>query len=191
MLDTNKLYDQMEDILSENRYLRGLAPVPKNFGINIQEIKLGDRKKIEDYEAKNRILMQRIDELETERAQLVSSKLFLASAFQTEDQNFSQLSSKEKLIVANYAQALHEGRVPIIPERYELLNEKERLLNKIDVLEKHLQGLQVDSWKINFNEKQQPKQIIQQHQPVNVKMFFLNYYIGEFREGFRCIKEGK
>ena len=69
VLQSNKLYDQMEDILSENRLLRELASVPKNFGINIEEIKMGDRKKIEDYEAKNRMLMGRIDELETERAQ--------------------------------------------------------------------------------------------------------------------------
>lgn len=178
--ESNKLYDQMEDILSENRLLRELCGVPKNFGINIEEIKLGDRKKIEDYEAKNRILMRRIDDLETERAQLVSKNMFLASSIQTKEKPFSLLTEEQKVEVADFAQALYEKRERIIPERYELMKEKEQLLNKVEVLEKQLQGIQVDTlykiYNMGNNDKMQNNKIQQSiiHQPIQQSLSSVN-----------------
>ena len=68
--DYNKLCDQMEDIIRENRILRQMADVPENFGIDLNKVKLSEKVKIEDYKTKIRLLNHQIDELETERAQI-------------------------------------------------------------------------------------------------------------------------
>lgn len=39
----------MEDILAENRILRKLAEVPDNYGFDLEEIKLAEQEKIENY----------------------------------------------------------------------------------------------------------------------------------------------
>jgi hypothetical protein len=83
-LEWNKLVDHMEDVISENRLLRELAKVPADhFGKNIEEIKLGDRLKIEDYKARIRILQKELDELESERARLKHKLVSLSTIVET------------------------------------------------------------------------------------------------------------
>jgi Ca2+-binding EF-hand superfamily protein len=145
VMEWNQLCDKMEDILSENRLLKELANVPANFGINIEEIKLGDRLKIEDYKAKIRLLQREVDELETERAQLKHKLLFLSNALEIKEPPFNMLTTEQKKTVAEYAQSLYEGRDFILPERYELLKENSELKNKIEFLEKQISTMQLES----------------------------------------------
>ena len=108
--DFNKICDQMEDILRENRILRQMADVPENFGIDINKVKLGDRIKIEDYKTKIRYLIHQVDELETERAQLKHNIYFLASSFQLNEPPFNLLSKEQKVDLAIYAKKLFEKK---------------------------------------------------------------------------------
>lgn len=42
--------------MAENRTLRKMANVPKNYGINLEQVKLHDREKIDDYKKLIRVL---------------------------------------------------------------------------------------------------------------------------------------
>ena len=46
----------MEDILAENRVLREMAGVPENYGFDLNEIKLVEKQKIEEYRGRIRVL---------------------------------------------------------------------------------------------------------------------------------------
>lgn len=141
----NELCDKMEDILVENRLLRETAQVPANYGINIEQIKIGDRVKIEDYKAKIRILQREIDSLESERAQLKHKIIFMANSLEMREPPFSYLVPEQKKAVAEYAQALYENRVHIVPERYELIKENDKQKMRIEYLEKQVQNLQTEN----------------------------------------------
>ena len=86
--DYNKIKEQTEDIIRENRVLRQMADVPENFGIDLTKVKLGEKIKIEDYKSKIRILNHYIDELETERAQIKHNIYFLASSLKLDEPPF-------------------------------------------------------------------------------------------------------
>ena len=141
----NELCDKMEDVLVENRLLRETAQVPANYGIDIEKIKIGDRVKIEDYKAKIRILQREIDSLETERAQLKHKILFMSNSLEMKEPPFSNLSIEQKKSVAEYAQALFEKRDFIVPERYELIKDNDKLKIRIEYLEKQIQNLQTEN----------------------------------------------
>ena len=49
MKEYNSLSSLIEDLTNENRTLREMAQVPPNFGIKIENIKLLNKEKIEDY----------------------------------------------------------------------------------------------------------------------------------------------
>lgn len=42
----------MQDIVAENRVLREMAQVPENYGFNINDIKLAESQKLEEYKAR-------------------------------------------------------------------------------------------------------------------------------------------
>lgn len=65
-----QLSTQMENILVENRLLRKLAKVPDNYGFNLEEIKLAEKQKIEDYKIMVNELEREVEDLEAERTQL-------------------------------------------------------------------------------------------------------------------------
>ena len=108
--DLNKISDQMEDIIRENRMLRQMADVPENFGIDISKVKLGERIKIEDYKTKIRLLIHQIDELETERAQIKHNIYFLASSLQLNEPPFNLLTKEQKVDLAIYTKKLYEQK---------------------------------------------------------------------------------
>jgi chromosome segregation ATPase len=145
VLEWNELCDKMEDVLVENRLLRETAQVPLNYGIDIEKIKIGDRVKIEDYKAKIRLLQKEVDTLETERAQLKNRNLFISNQLEMNQAPYDKLSPEQKIVIAEYAQALYEKREFIIPERYQLLKENEKFKNKIEFLEKQVQNLQTEN----------------------------------------------
>ena len=139
--DYNKLCDQMEDIIRENRILRQMADVPENFGIDLNKVRLGEKVKIEDYKTKIRLLNQQIDELETERAQIKHNIYFLASSLQLDEPPFSLLSKEQKVDLAMYAKKLYEQKTinkeiinecPKCKELNKILNEKDNLIKKLE-----------------------------------------------------------
>ena len=139
--DYNKLRDQMEDIIRENRMLRQMADVPENFGIDLNKVKLGEKIKIEDYKTKIRLLNHQIDELETERAQIKHNIYFLASSLQLDEPPFSLLSKEQKVDLAMYAKKLYEQKninkevineCPKCKELNKILNEKDNYIKKLE-----------------------------------------------------------
>ena len=56
--------------MAENRTLRKMAGVPKNYGIPLEQVKLHDREKIDDYKKLIRLLQEDNYKLEEERAKL-------------------------------------------------------------------------------------------------------------------------
>ena len=139
--DYNKLRDQMEDIIRENRILRQMADVPENFGIDLNKVRLGEKVKIEDYKTKIRLLNHQIDELETERAQIKHNIYFLASSLQLDEPPFSLLSKEQKVDLAMYAKKLYEQKninkeiineCPKCKELNKILNEKDNYIKKLE-----------------------------------------------------------
>ena len=139
--DYNKLRDQMEDIIRENRILRQMADVPENFGIDLNKVRLGEKVKIEDYKTKIRLLNHQIDELETERAQIKHNIYFLASSLQLDEPPFNLLSKEQKVDLAMYAKKLYEQKninKEIInecqkcKELNKILNEKDNYIKKLE-----------------------------------------------------------
>ncbi|EGR27290.1 hypothetical protein IMG5_198820 [Ichthyophthirius multifiliis] len=74
----------MDNILAENRVLRRLAKVSENYGFNLEEIKIAEKQKIEDYKAQVRYLEKEVEELEGERMQLRNRLRILSNIY---DQN--------------------------------------------------------------------------------------------------------
>jgi hypothetical protein len=70
MEEYNSLAGIIEDLTNENRTLREMAQVPPNFGIKIDNIKLLNRDKIEDYRKLIKVLQEDNYKLEEERASL-------------------------------------------------------------------------------------------------------------------------
>ena len=56
MKEINTLSNQMENVIAENRTLRQMANVPANYGIKLDEIKLHDRDKIDDFKKLIKVL---------------------------------------------------------------------------------------------------------------------------------------
>ena len=52
----NNLSNNVSDILAENRQLRIMAGVPDNYGINLENIKLHDQERIEDFKKLIKVL---------------------------------------------------------------------------------------------------------------------------------------
>lgn len=70
MKEYNSLSSLIEDLTNENRTLREMAQVPQNFGIKIENIKLLNKEKIEDYRKLIKVLQEDNYKLEEERAKL-------------------------------------------------------------------------------------------------------------------------
>lgn len=70
MEEYNRLSMVVEDLTNENRALREMAEVPANFGIKIENIKLLNKEKIEDYRKLVKVLQEDNYKLEEERAKL-------------------------------------------------------------------------------------------------------------------------
>lgn len=70
MTEINTLSNQMESFIAENRTLRQMANVPDNFGMQIDQVKLHDKDKIEDFKKLIKVLQDDNYKLEEERAKL-------------------------------------------------------------------------------------------------------------------------
>lgn len=56
LAEINTLSNQMEDFIAENRALRQMANVPDNYGIKLDQIKLHDKEKIDDFKKLIKVL---------------------------------------------------------------------------------------------------------------------------------------
>lgn len=68
--DINELSLKVEDFIAENRALRQMANVPDNYGIKLDQIKLHDKEKIDDFKKLIKVLQDDNYKLEEERAKL-------------------------------------------------------------------------------------------------------------------------
>ena len=84
VLEWNKLCDEMENFVIENKYLRKLANVPENFGIDLEELKIGDRITSQNLRGRIRVLQKELDEAEEERAR---------AKFKLINTNFSEIKN--------------------------------------------------------------------------------------------------
>ena len=76
----------MENVLTENRYLRKLSNVPENFGLNLEELKLGERLTIENLKGRIRVLQKELEDAEVDRAK---------AKFKLINTNFSEVSKSD------------------------------------------------------------------------------------------------
>lgn len=86
--------------MAENRILRKMYGVPDNYGFDLEEIKTGEKKKIEDYKSQVRYLEVEVEELEEER-KVLRMKLRAAlkgKELDKETENFDKGSKAKKML---------------------------------------------------------------------------------------------
>lgn len=155
ILQWNELVDKMEKVMSENAILREWANVPQNFGLPIDQIKIGEKKSLEYYKAALRRAEDEIRELEEERARL-KNKLFIYDSYRDSGETpLSVLTKEEHQKVMEYAVALHEKRAFIVDSQYALYEENKNLKLKIEILEKQLDNIKIEAAAINYNRNTQ------------------------------------
>lgn len=141
------LSKQMEDILAENRVLREMAGVPENYGFDLNEIRMVEKQKIEEYRGRITRLEEEVEELEKERTQLRYKLRNLSTLYGEKGMRFHQLTAEQMRMVDEFALNLREGRIvlPMTDRTKELLIEVERLKAQIQILEANSFGRKVDS----------------------------------------------
>lgn len=136
------LSKQAEDIVAENRVLREMAKVPENYGFDLNEIKLVEKQKIEEYRGRITRLEEEVEELEKERTQLRYKLRNLSTLYGEKGLRFHQLTAEQMKLVDEFALNLREGRVeiPLNDRSKELLLDIERLKAQIQILESNSFG---------------------------------------------------
>ena len=137
MHQLNKLTNLIEDFTAENRTLRQMAQVPDNYGIKLEEIKLHNKEKIEDFRKLIKILQDDKNKLEEERAKLKHALKLQQTLSEPRDpsQYFKHLTDEQRLQVNNYALRLVQGNAIEPSDYYQLKKENEDLKHKISALE--------------------------------------------------------
>ena len=140
------LSKQMEDILAENRVLREMAGVPENYGFDLNEIRLVEKQKIEEYRGRITRLEEEVEELEKERTQLRYKLRNLSTLYGEKGLRFHQLTAEQMKLVDEFALNLREGRIeiPLTDKSKELMLEIERLKAQIQILEANSFGRKVE-----------------------------------------------
>ena len=140
------LSKQMEDILAENRVLREMAGVPENYGFDLNEIRMVEKQKIEEYRGRITRLEEEVEELEKERTQLRYKLRNLSTLYGEKGIRFKQLTAEQMRLVDEFALNLREGRIelPMTDRTKELMLEVERLKAQIQILEANSFGRKVD-----------------------------------------------
>lgn len=140
------LSKQMEDILAENRVLREMAGVPENYGFDLNEIRMVEKQKIEEYRGRITRLEEEVEELEKERTQLRYKIRNMSTLYGEKGLRFHQLTAEQMRIVDEFALNLREGRIeiPVNDKTKELMIEIERLKGQIQILEANSFGRKVE-----------------------------------------------
>ena len=127
----------MESLLAENRLLRKLAQVPENYGFDLEDIKLAERQKIEDYKSQVRYLEKEIEELEEERTKLRYRLRQISSLFSNKPgERYKDLSPEQLYLIDQYAMSLREGgELPLNDRSKELQAQVVQLKSQVEFLE--------------------------------------------------------
>jgi len=130
----NILSRQTEDLIAENRVLRELANTPENFGIPINEIKLAEKDKIEEYKMKVRHYEDEIHSLERERA-ILKARLRERPRIPGKEEFTAGLTGDQIMLLEQFVFNLREERVFEYGNK-DLKQENERLKREIARLQK-------------------------------------------------------
>ena len=135
--DWTDLSRQMQDVVSENRVLREMAGVPENYGFNLEDIKLAEQQKLEEYRARVKRLETEVEELEKERAELRYRLRNMSTLYGEKGVRFHGLTEEQMEKVDEFARNLKEGRLelPMTDRTRELMREVERLKAQLQVYE--------------------------------------------------------
>lgn len=134
----NILSKQTEDLIAENRVLREMANTPENFGIPINEIKLAEKDKIEEYKVKLRHYEEEIHALERERA-ILKARLRERPRIPGKEEFTAGLTGEQIMLVEQFILDLREGR-SFEYGSGDLKQENQRLRQEIARLQKGDQG---------------------------------------------------
>mmetsp|Transcript_25522 Transcript_25522/g.44493 ORF Transcript_25522/g.44493 Transcript_25522/m.44493 type:complete len:2210 (+) Transcript_25522:2881-9510(+) len=134
-----ELSNQMDELISENRVLREMAGVPDNYGFKLDEVKLAEKQKIEEYRARIRRLEQEVEELEKERVDLRYRLRNASTLYGEKGLRFHNLTSEQMELVDQFAQNLREGKIdlPLTDRTRELMKEVEKLKAQLELLQSH------------------------------------------------------
>jgi Ca2+-binding EF-hand superfamily protein/chromosome segregation ATPase len=135
----NEISAQMDEVLSENRVLREMAGVPDNYGFKLDEVKLAEKQKLEEYKARIRRLEQEVEELEKERVDLRYRLRNASTLYGEKGLRFHDLTSEMMELVDQYAQNLREGKtdLPLTDRSRELMKEVEKLKAQLELLQSY------------------------------------------------------
>lgn len=107
----NELSNRVEDLTAENRALRQMANVPDNYGIKLDQIKLHDREKIDDFKKLIKVLQDDNYKLEEERAKLKHALKIQSMMYKTTDpkERFKDLTQDQLIKVDEFVIRLISG----------------------------------------------------------------------------------
>lgn len=133
--DLNDLSNKIDDFMAENSVLRKMANVPKNYGINREQVKLHDREKIDDYKKLIRVLQDDNYKLEEERARL-KHMLKQQSMMYKQDpsQRYKDLTQEQIFKVDQYVLKLKSGETEEPADFYKLKKENQNLKAQLEAL---------------------------------------------------------
>jgi hypothetical protein len=133
----NEMQRQLEDLAAENRYLRKMAAVPENYGIDLASIKLNSDKKIENYTKLIKVLQDDNYKLEEERANLKHKlkQMSMMLSNNTPWDRYPDLNNEQLAHVDQYVLKLKAGEALEPSDLYEIKKENASLLAKLQALE--------------------------------------------------------
>jgi len=152
VLDWNKLCDESQDVILENRYLRKLANVPENCGIDFEKLKIGERETVDQLKGKVKVLSKELEDAEMDRAK-AKHKLINTNFSEVGNNNFKKydrLTPEQKVIIEEIIQSMLLGYTKDFDDKYDLKKQIETLTLKNEILEK-----QLSNFKSSFVEKLQ------------------------------------
>jgi len=135
----NELSRQTEDLIAENRVLREMAGAPENIGIPINEIKLAEKEKLEEYKIKLRHYEEEIHSLEKERA-ILKARLRERPTIPGDKTFTKGLTGDQIILVEQFINDLREGKDPQYMGNEDLRRENEQLKAEIERLKKSNPG---------------------------------------------------
>ena len=121
----NENNNNIEDLMAENRILRKMANVPENYGKNlVEQIKMHDREKIEDYKKLITVLQDDNYRLEEERARLKHLLKQQSILYKQEpSQRYKGLNQEQIFKVDQYVMKMKEGLTEDPSDFYKLKKE--------------------------------------------------------------------
>ena len=188
VLEWNKLCDEMENVVIENKHLRKISNVPENFGIDLEGLKIGDRITSENLRGRIRVLQKELEDAEEERAR---SKFKLINTNFSEMKNsnstyffkivkkYDQLTPEQKVQVEEFIISLLLNKNPNQEEKYDLKKEIQTLKIKIEILEKQNTNLKFHVQE-KINNLYEPKLIEANKPKFEFKKIDLNERIQQF-----------